>query len=248
MIKSNYKYVVIDDDFNVCESIKKRMDVFDNWHCSGLIVSLTDALKTVSKELPQLLFLDWSIKGGNAFTLLETLEKIKNYKPYIIFFTGYQADHPEIPSELINRFNVNRYLVKPVFENLTNHLQEYVSDAENYCKPAKNPTDFWITTIDKQKLKINPLEIVCISLSGTTSRNKIIDVKNGLSYEIKASWDICEKIAIEYKIDYFFANKRESLINKTFITKVQKPFIWVNNRNLRFEVPRDKWKNVENLD
>ena len=190
--------------------------------------------------------MDWSIKGGNAFTLLEKIEKFENYKPYIIFFTGYQSDHPEIPVELINRFKVNRYLVKPVFENLTNNLKEYILEAENFYNSEIRIDDFWITTIDKQKLKINPTEIICISQSRSNSRNKIIHLKDGKHIEIKASWEICEKLAREYKIDYCFANNRDTLINKLFISKIQKPYIWIDN-TLKVEVTRDKWKDIDNL-
>lgn len=237
MTKSNYKYVVIDDDINVCNRIKKRMLHYENWNCIGLIVSLNEAVTILIKELPQLLFLDWSIKGGNAFTLLEEIEKIENYSPYIIFFTGYQNDHPEIPTELINRFKIHKYLVKPIYEKLTENLHQYISEAELNGKQK----EIWITTSTKQRIRINPENIVCISQSRSNSRNKIIYYFDKNNYEIKASWAICEKIAVDFNIDYCFANSRDTLVNKKYITKLQKPKIWVNNQ-FWIEVTKEKWK------
>lgn len=240
MIKSNYSYVVIDDDLKVCESIQKRMLKYSNWQCKALLVSLSESVSIIEKEKPNLLFLDWSIKGGNAFILLEKLEQFQNYKPYIIFFTGYQSDHPEIPVELINRFKINRYLVKPIYENLTNHLDEYINDAESII--VKNKKDFlWITTTEKTKIMLFPNQIVCISQSRINSRNKIIHYFDKNEYEIKASWVVCEKIAKDFTIDYSFANSRDTLVNKKFITKFQKPKIWINNQ-FWVEVTKEKSK------
>lgn len=240
MIKSNYSYVVIDDDLRVCESIQKRMLKYSNWQCTALLVSLSESISIIEKEKPNLLFLDWSIKGGNAFTLLEKIDSFENYKPYIIFFTGYQSDHPEIPVELINRFKINRYLVKPIYENLTNHLDEYIYEAESII--VKDRKEFlWITTTEKVKIMLSPNQIVCISQSRTNSRNKIIHYFDKNEYEIKASWVVCEKIAKDFTIDYSFANSRDTLVNKKFITKFQKPKIWINNQ-FWVEVTKEKIK------
>ncbi len=241
MTKSNYSYLVIDDDLKVCESIQKRMNLFTNWSCQGLLVSLADALFNIENCKPNLLFLDWSIKGGNAFTLLEKIEVFEDYKPYIIFFTGYQNDHPEIPVELINRFKINRYLVKPIFENLTNNLADYVSEAEQYIKSNEKKDFLWITTYEKLNLKINPNQIVCISQSRSNPRNKIIHFSDKKEFEIKESWQICEKIAKDFEIDYCFAKERDTLVNKKFITKFQKPKIWINNQ-FWIEVTKEKYK------
>ena len=145
--------------------------------------------------MPNLVFLDWSIKGGNAFTLLEKIEKIEYYNPYIIFFTGYQNDHPEIPVELINRFKINKYLIKPIFENLTINLDKYIKEAE-FLYIANPINEFWVEDINKVKIQINPHDIICISQS-INPRAKIFHTKNDENIEVKASWSLCERIAKE---------------------------------------------------
>lgn len=244
MTKLNYSYLVIDDDLNVCQSISKRMQKFSNWTCFGLLVSVTDSLKVISEEKPNLIFLDWSIRGGNAFTILNMIESCEGYLPYIIFFTGYQSDHPEIPMEIINKYKVNRYLIKPVFENLTENLILYISEAEAQANANSSGSYFWITTISKQKVKVLTNQIVCVSQSRSNPRNKIIHLSNNTVFECKANWEICESIAKKYHFDYFFASVRDSMINKKFITKIQKPYIWLNN-SVKVHVPKDRWKFFE---
>lgn len=241
MTKSIYKYVVIDDDIKVCENIKKRMSKYKNWNCEGLIVSLSESLSIIQGTMPNLVFLDWSIKGGNAFTLLEKIEKIEYYNPYIIFFTGYQNDHPEIPVELINRFKINKYLIKPIFENLTINLDKYIKEAE-FLHIANPINEFWVEDINKVKIQINPHDIICISQS-INPRAKIFHTKNDENIEVKASWSLCERIAKEFKIEYCITKSRETIINKKFITKLHRPFIWLNNR-IKVEVTKDKWKEL----
>ena len=58
MKKYSYKFLVIDDDLNVCESVEKRMGKFNHWKCYGKIASLKEAKEVTQKELPELLFLD----------------------------------------------------------------------------------------------------------------------------------------------------------------------------------------------
>lgn len=238
MKKYSYKFLVIDDDLNVCESVEKRMEKFINWKCYGKLASLKEAKEVTQKELPELLFLDWSIKGGNAFTFLEFVEKIENYQPYIIFFTGYQSDHPEIPVELINRFKVKRYLIKPIYENLTEHLEEYINDAEKQIE-EEGKKYFWIEDVKKINHKICVQDILCFFQSNFNSRQKTIYLISGQKIEIKSSWTDCEKLVQNFQENFIYANSRESYINKIHIIKKQKPYLWI--KNLKIEVTKDKW-------
>lgn len=200
------------------------------------------ALNVIKLKQPDLLFLDWSIRGGNAFSLLEEINAIQDYKPYIIFFTGYQSDNPEIPQEIINKHRVNRYLIKPIWEKLTRHLPEYITEAESLIQDYRKMF-FWIETILKEKIRIVPENIICISQSRSNPRNKIIHYQTK-TFEIKASWEACEKIARQFEIDYCFANARETLVNKEYITKIQRPYVWLNDK-LKVEVTKEKWREIE---
>lgn len=242
MLKSNFSYIVVEDDLHANQSIVKRMNKFENWNCIGSETILNDAILKIEVKKPNLLFLDWEVIGGNTFTLLEKIKNIENYKPYIIYFTGYQNDNPQIPVDIVNKYKVNKYLVKPIFEDLTENLSSYIEEAENQLKHQNK--ELWITTIEKQKLKIDANQIVCISQSRANPRNKIIHCSNHDIFEFKASWEICEMIALKYGINFLFANARDTLVNINYISKIQKPYIWLN-QSIKVEVTKDRWKILE---
>ena len=58
MTKSKFSYVVIEDDLNVCDGVKTRMNDFSNWDCLGLIPSFEVALKVIKVKMPNLLKYD----------------------------------------------------------------------------------------------------------------------------------------------------------------------------------------------
>jgi two-component system, LytTR family, response regulator len=239
MQKLKFSYLVVEDIIEVCNAVKHRMNNFPNWHCIGLIAFFDEAHKLIIEQKPDLLFLDYSIRGGNSFDLIKVINNIQNYKPYIIFFTAFQNDQPEIPENALNKYHVNKYLVKPIFEKLTNNLHQYILEAEKWL--CENQDSFiWIETIAKQKLQIFTKKIICITQSEQNSRHKIIRTSDNKEHEFKASWTVCEKIALDNYIDYCFTNARYTLINKKFITKIQKPYIWLNDM-LKVEVTKEKW-------
>ena len=95
-------------------------------------------------------------------------------------------------------------------EKLTSHLFAFLVEAEKYIKNNTN-NEIWIETIEKEKIKISPQNIFWVSQSEYNSRYKIIHTSDGEVYEIKASWQNFELIAVENKIDYCFTNARCTL-------------------------------------
>lgn len=172
------------------------------------------------------------------------IKTIENYHPFIIYFTGYGIDNQFISEDVVYKYNVNIFLNKPIQEKLTNSLQEYIAKAEIWVE-KNSANGIWIATIDREKIKIllKP-NIFCISQSKIYFRFKIIHTADTKEYEIKASWQDCEAFATKNKIDYCFTNARYTLINKSYISKIQKPFIWLNNNQLKVEVTKDKWKDL----
>jgi len=241
MEKSNFKFLVVEDEVQANKSIVERMKKFENWKCAGAVLSLKEAIKITEEEKPDLLFLDWEVRGGNTFTLLEHIYTIENYHPYIIYFTGYQTDRPEIPMEIVNKYQVNKYLVKPIFDNLSNHLQEYLLEAEEKSNQNTQNESIWLETFSGTKEKIFPKNIVYISQCESNSRKKILNMLDGKTFEIKSNWSKCIKIAEDFKINFSFPNSRYYMINNIYISKIQKPFIWLNDTH-KVEVTRDKWK------
>lgn len=245
MIKSNFSYVVIEDELTVCESIKSRMSVFENWTCLGLIAFYDKAAELIKEKKPDLLMLDYSIRGGNTFDLLRLVESMEGYSPYVIFFTAYLSDQPEIAEDAVNIYKVNKYLNKPIFEKLTQNLKSYIEQAERWLNTEKS-SDVWIEKIDKIKVKIEVESIICITQSRSNPRNKIVYLKNLKEIEFRGSWTFCLQLITEKKELFYFTNDRDTLINTAYVSKVQKPFLWLDER-LKINVTKSKWKELSAL-
>ena len=126
MKKSTFKYLVIEDDKSIWKNISARMQKFIQWKPIPFTDSLQGAISLIDAHHPDLIFSDWSIRGGNAYPILSHIHQTNGYTPYIIFFTGYQGENPEIPQIVFNEFPlVKKYLVKPIFQQLTENLCFY---------------------------------------------------------------------------------------------------------------------------
>jgi len=242
MTKSRFSYVVVEDDLKVCEGVKLRMNQFPNWNCLGLIPYFDIALKTIQDKQPNLLFLDYSILGGNTFSLLEQIKTIDDYNPFIIYFTAYGSDKDFISEDAINKYRVNKFLNKPIWEKLTEHLVNFISEAETWIKTNENSV-LWLDTTDKIKVKIEPYKIICINQPENNPRFKTIRTTDNKIFDIKASWSDCERIAKEHAINFCYTKARDTIINKMYITKIQKPYIWLNDF-LKITVSKERWKEL----
>ena len=98
-MKSNsiLTYLIIEDALNVCEGILERMKDYPLWECVGVCQDIVTAHSALRINLPALIFMDWDIRGGSTFELLNWIQNTEGYSPYVIYFTGFQSDEPSIP-------------------------------------------------------------------------------------------------------------------------------------------------------
>lgn len=237
----SFKYLVIEDDTNVWANIKRRMGEFKEWEEAGFSSEINDAIEKVHTYQPQLIFLDWSIKGGNAFQILDAITLMESYDPYVIFFTGYQSERPEIPQKIMNNYPmVYKYIVKPIFENLTDYLPAYIKEAKDRYLTKLQNTPIFIENEFRQNVKIIPFNALAVIQCEKNSRRKILYLRNNEEIFLKQTWKSVLLFFNTYRIDYFITHKRKSIINKSRITKISKPFIWLEN-DMRVRVSRDCW-------
>lgn len=241
----NYNYIIIEDDIAIWDNLKRRMSHYTDWKFAGATDDFDEAIELIKKESPLLIFLDWSIKNGNAYGILNYIKSIESYNPYVIFFTGYQSEHPEIPQEIMNNYSVvKKYIIKPIYENLSANLFLYLEEAiQNFDASQKNPHIF-IEDQFKQKIKINPQNIIAIIQCTTNPRNKIIHLNGSSAVEVKYTMSELITLFHPYSIDFFISNKRKSIVNKRFITKIIKPYL-ILNESLKIEVARENWNKLE---
>ncbi len=219
--------MVVENAPDVCEGIIRRMSGYTNWHSLGYCVGIKEAVAKIETEKPTLIYLDWSLNGGSAYEVLQTVQNLPNYKPYIIFNTGFQKENPEIPQEIVNNYKVDKYIVKPLWENLRNNLATYLQEAEEkYNNQFQKNKSLWITDDNGHKLLIDLEKIICIVQHPTEqrSRNIYLSTKEK-EITIPLQWQKIIDLLTENNIDFFITKHRAHLVTKYYIEKFEKPFI-----------------------
>ncbi len=247
MTTRKFTFLVIENAPDVCDGIIRRMASFPRWESIGYCIGVKEAGLVIDKQRPNLIFLDWSLNGGSAYELLQQMQNIQNYDPYIIFNTGFQRDNPEIPQEIFNRYRVDKYLVKPLWEHLRKYLPDYLKEAEE--KACKTPTAskvIWLEDESGIKWPVSVPQIICICQHPSKPRCRTIYLNNS-TREITASlqWNKCYELLEKSGVDFFVTKSRAHLIIRDHIEKFDKPFIRLRNFPAKIEVVKENIRNFE---
>lgn len=236
-------YLVVEDSPDVCEGIIRRMNAFSKWKALGYALSVGAALDAIRAHRPQLIFLDWQLAGGDAYTVLETVENLPGYRPYIVFFTGYQSDEPHIPERIINDYGVDKYLVKPIWEKLRAHLPEYLAAAEAKAvqAPPRSAEKVWLEDHCGVKHALDLLDLLCVVQHETLPRcRNFFFAGRPAPYCIPASWQGTTDLLEAHNIDFFTAKSRSHLVVRRYIERYDRPFVRLRGLALKFEVTAEK--------
>lgn len=247
MSPNKLRYLVVENAPDVCEGIIRRMNPFDDWESLGYCTGVKEAMEKIQDTKPHLLFLDWGLNGGSAFELLQQIQNTDGYNPYIIFNTGFQKDNPEIPQEIINNYKVDKYLVKPLWENLRNNLPSYLAEAAGKAVSfAEKPKITWLEDEKGVKVAVALEKIICICQHPGMPRSRIIYFA-GQSQEIIAplQWQKCYDLLDSCNIDYFITKTRSHLVVRAYIHKFEKPFVRLKNFPAKIEVVKENLKQFE---
>jgi two-component system, LytTR family, response regulator len=111
--------VIVDDEKLARELLKKYLEALPDVEVTGECQNGFEAIKTINKEKPDLIFLDIQMPKLNGFEMLELLDE----PPAVIFTTAYNE-------YAIKAFEINAvdYLLKPYTEE---RLKEAVDRAKD---------------------------------------------------------------------------------------------------------------------
>ncbi len=242
-----FTFLIVENAIDVCEGIKRRMAAFEKWDCLGYCNGIREAIEKIKVKKPNLIFLDWSLNGGSAFEILQFIQNLAGYDPYVIFNTGYQSDHPEIPQAVINDYKVDKYLVKPFWENLRNNLSVYLKEAEEkVVQSSPKPRIVWLETEKGNKVSLQITRIICIVQHPNNPRRRNFYTDTQIK-EITAplTWEKCYELLEANNIEYFITKSREHLVVKNFIEKFEKPYVRLKNFSFRVDVVKEKLRSFE---
>lgn len=241
-------YLVIENVVDVCEGIERRMNGFTNWQSLGYCTGVKEAIEKIEKTKPHFIYLDWGLNGGSAFEVLQHIQNLPGYNPYILFNTGFQKDNPEIPQEIINNYKVDKYIVKPLWENLRKNLPTYLKEATDKAMqfPGKSATA-WIEDDRGNKVSVALDKLICICQHPVNARNRIFYINNHIKeITVPLQWQRCYDLLEQNNIDYFITKSRSHLVTKAFIEKFEKPFVRLRNFPAKVEVVKESLKDFEN--
>lgn len=239
-----YTYCVIEDVEDVIAGILKRMKKYKCWENIGSSREIKSAMSMVKEYKPHLIFMDWSLKGGSTYEILDYINETKTYNPYIIFFTAFQKDEPTIPEIVHNKYNVDKYLIKPIWKKFSENLEKYLQEA--IAKNEEN-VHFEILDINKNIYRINSSHITSISLYDQKKRTKTIRLLSGKEIIVKSTFQEIEKILKEKNIDFIYTHKRYSIVIKNNIEKFEDGYIFFyRNKSPKVEVAKENIKNILN--
>src|SRR5688500_1583009 len=122
-----WKALIVDDERLARKKLRSMLADFSNIEIAGEADSVSEAIKTIEKTNPEIIFLDIQMPKQNGFDLLEQIET--NAK--IIFVTAYDE-------YAIRAFEINAldYLLKPVNpKRLKQTIERLSTESPN---PANN--------------------------------------------------------------------------------------------------------------
>ena len=241
-----FRYIIVEDIETVSEGIALRMKPFSEWQNIGMCSSVTDAASAISIHEPHLIFLDWNVKGGSAYEILEAINSINKYQPYIIFNTAYTRDNPEIPQQIFNSYRVDKYLVKPIWKNLSQNLTQYVKEATTKAQKSNNSKQQLLSDVNGKTTSINLEDLSCIIQHHNGRAKELYFISQKQPIIVSKTWQECFELLEANNTEYFVSNKRQHLIVKKYIMSYHKPILrLVNFSAYRIEIVKESLKDFE---
>jgi len=193
------KVLIIDDERNAREEIKKLLQDYSELEVIGEAQNADEAKEQIDAKNPDLLFLDIQMPEKSGFDLLESLDKV----PHVIFTTAYDQ-------YAVKAFEVSAldYLMKPIRE------ERFARAMEQIKQKGIIPTDDRIFVKDRQQYHFVSWSKVHLVESMDNYARLYYDDKNVF---LKSSLN-----QLEEKLDeaIFFRINRAQIINLKYIDKI----------------------------
>jgi CheY-like chemotaxis protein len=200
----------------------------------------------IEENRPHLIFCDWDLVGGSGFEVLQHIQQIKDYTPFIIFNTGFQADHPEIAEELINTYKVDAFINKPYWQKLLEQLPTLLQQATDKINRPSEQKLWWLRLANGERQRINLEAIIAIVQCPENPRNKLVYLhQKPEPHACTLTWQEAADYFERAGQKAFGINKRYAIIGKKFIQRYQTPYVWVGNPALKLEVVKENIKAFE---
>ena len=174
--------MIVEDEVGVREALKEALESTDLVDICAESDQVQDAYVKILDCQPDALYLDIKLKAGDAFQLMEKLNKHPKLFPPVVLMTGYTEF--EFAQRAHNDFGhrIVRILQKPFFENFATHFMECYDAILSYKTAEKAKTSSRNDTVvvkvqnSSYRLSLDDIEYVEVGGSGTII---IVTTNNG---------------------------------------------------------------------
>ncbi|WP_395632502.1 LytR/AlgR family response regulator transcription factor [Flavobacterium sp.] len=222
------KAIIIDDEPLAIDVLKKFSETIDYIRIEGTFTNPLDAIKYLTENTVDLVFLDIEMPIINGVDLVEAL----NHKPNIIFTTAF-------PQYAVEGFNLDAvdYLLKPIsykrflkainkLSNNTKPIEESLPNTNYIPAINTNENKFIFVKSDYENLKINVHEIKFIE--GLKDYLKINLSNDKFVLTLSNFATLLDKIAN----DDFIRVHNSYVVNLNFIKSIQKNRIIIGDKRI----------------
>ncbi len=144
-MRTKIQACIIDDEQDGREYISLLLkNEFPEIHVTFLSESVKDTFLKLTKETPDIVFLDIQLTDGNAFDLLS---KLRNFSSQIIFITAYD----EFAIQAI-RYGATDYILKPV------DVIDFVAAVTKALEAIKKSRSHITSTVAKSKINLPTMQ------------------------------------------------------------------------------------------
>lgn len=181
------RIVVIEDEDLFCQALCDDLAQFPNVDLVGSASEIDDAFNLISQTRPDGVFMDIKIIGGDAFQLLERLQK-SNYGtlPPVAMITGFS----EYATQSINDFHgcILKYLTKPFFKDLTIKLLDCL---DAFSEVLRMNRDIVFIKVEGGFRRIQVNNVAYLEVAGGGKTFFVLD-----NFSIKAELTLSKSLAL----------------------------------------------------
>ncbi|WP_020412870.1 LytR/AlgR family response regulator transcription factor [Microbulbifer variabilis] len=209
------KAIIIEDSRLARNELRELLKPYKDINLVAEAQDCEQAITLISKEQPDLIFLDINLPDGSGFDILDKLDSIPN----IIFTTAYDE-------YAIQAFEVNAldYLLKPIHpEKLERAINKAVSDT---LPAASSSQETYLNTNNKIFIKDGErcwlIELGRIRYFENCGNHAQVFFDNDKAFIYKSLVKVEQRLNPET----FFRVNRQQIINLNFIKDIQP---WISN-------------------
>ncbi|UJP64522.1 LytR/AlgR family response regulator transcription factor [Mongoliitalea daihaiensis] len=216
MSKNEIRYLIIDDDLVSATLLRKYLKVYENLHFTGFIDNTSRALNILKNESVDLIFLDIEMPGDDGIQFLKKLE----LEVMIIFVTS-KSKYALTAFD----FNPIHFLTKPLDREKLGEAIRRVHARVQLLERQDSNTGFLIIKNKSQSVKIPYHDISLVEAAAdymfvhTSVKTYIFHIT-------------MKELLTQLPTDRFKRVHRSYIVNKNFVTKIDKSQLLVNGKEV----------------